>query len=325
MAISIPWLKATWLNTWLNKNHDGAGRVGLAVGPDGLAIAMVNASGAVEYCQFHDPQGDSSQLLADMVEQKGWENIPCSVVLHPVYYQLLLTEKPPVEGDEMQSAVRWKVKEFLDFPVEEAAIAHFLLPEDAYRGRQKMLYAAALRKTTLQSLISPIEASGLTVDCIEIAELAMHNIVSRLPQEGGGIAMVQLHEGEGFINLVEDGAVYLTRRLDIGLDKFNANVDNTRFFDSLFLEIQRSLDYYESQLGKGIITRLFYSPGLADTVAIGDFLSAQLGLNVAPLDLSVIDMAEGVSGDEEQRVRSASALGAALGPYQPQETIRAAS
>ncbi len=324
MAISIPWLKAAWLDKWLNKGHTGIGRVGLAVGPDGLAIAMVNDQGAVEYCQFHDPQGDSSQLLAEMVDEKGWESLPCSVVLHPVYYQLLLTEKPPVEGDEMQSAVRWKVKEFLDFPVEEAAVAHFLLPEDAYRGRQKMLYAAALRKTTLQSLIGPIEASGLKVDCIEIAELAMHNLISRLPQEGGGIAVVQLHEGEGYINLVEDGAIYLTRRLDIGLDKFNAGVDNTRFFDSLFLEIQRSLDYYESQLGKGIITRLFYSPGLPNTAPIGDFLSQQLGLNVAPLELSMLEIAGG-AGDGEQIIRSTSALGAALGPYQPQESIRAAS
>ncbi|ARN73598.1 hypothetical protein [Oceanicoccus sagamiensis] len=319
MAIST-----AWLSKWFNKNDTGRGRVGLAVGPDGLAITMVNHLGVLEYCQFHDPQGDSSQLLADIVAEKGWEDTPCSVVLHPVYYQLLLTEEPPVEGDEIQAAVRWKVKEFLDFPVEEAAIAYFGLPEDAYRGRQKMLYAAALRKTTLQSLISPIEASGLNVDCVEIAELAMHNIISRLPQEGGGIAMVQLHEGEGFINLVEDGAVYLTRRLDIGLDKFNAGVDNTRFFDALFLEIQRSLDYYESQLGKGIITRLFYSPGLPETVPIGDFLSAQLGLNVAPLELSMCEVAEAIS-DNEQLIRSASAVGAALGPQRSQEAIRAAS
>ncbi|HEB28366.1 MAG TPA: hypothetical protein ENI05_11430, partial [Porticoccus sp.] len=252
----------------------------------------------------------------------------CSMVLHPVYYQLLLAERPSVEEAELSSAVRWKVKELLDFPVEEAAVEHFLLPEDAYRGRQKMLYAAALRKTTLKSLVEPVEASGLSVDCIEIAELALHNIVSRLPQEGGGIAMVQLHEGEGFINLVEDGAIYLTRRLDIGLDKFSSTGNNTAFFDSLFLEIQRSLDYYESQLGKGIITRLFYSPGLPDTNSIGEFLSAQLGLNVSTLDLTVLDAVEGsgINTDgNEQLVRSASAIGAALGAYRLPEDVRAAS
>jgi MSHA biogenesis protein MshI len=319
MAISSPWFK---------KGKSSTGRVGLAVGPDGLAVAAVNAEGIVEYCQFHDPLGDSANILSELVVEQGWGKMPCSIVLHPVYYQLLLTERPAVKDVELSSAVRWKVKELLDFPVEEAAIEHFLLPEDAYRGKKKMVYAAALRKTALQSLVEPVKASGLLIDRIEVSELALHNVVSRLPHEGGGIAMMQLHAGEGFINLVEDGAIYLTRRLDIGLDKFSTTGNNTAFFDSLFLEIQRSLDYYESQLGKGIITQLFYSPGLAETNDIGEFLSAQLGLNVSKLDLAELEAVSKSALDlegNEQLIRSASAIGAALGTYTLPEGLRAAS
>ena len=175
----------------------------------------------------------------------------------------------------------------------------------------------------MQSLVEPIESSGLQVDCIEVSELALHNIICRLPQAGGGIAMVQLLEGEGFINLVEDGAVYLTRRLDVGLEEYKANADNAVFFDSLFLEIQRSLDFYESQLGKGIITRLFYSPGLEHTAGIGEFLSRQLGINVAPLDLSQLGFVD--TDDNQQLARCSSAIGAALGPNRRREAVRAAS
>lgn len=300
-------------STWLGRNKAGSGRVGIAVGPDGLAIALVNAVGNVSFCHFYEPGDDMGSLVKSVVKKYDWENIPCSVVLHPAYYQLFLAESPAVNDAEMTSAVRWKVKELLDFPLEDAAIEHFLLPDDAYRGRQKMLYASALRKTALKSLIEPFVASGLDVDCIEISELAIHNIVSRLPVAGGGIAMVQLHDGEGFINLVEDGSLYLTRRLDVGLDKFRPGEDNAPFFDTLFLEIQRSLDYYESQLGKGIITRLFYSPGTVDTSAIGDFLSAQLGLNVSPLNVVDLDICTATPSDHI--LHSTSAIGAALGPY----------
>ncbi|WP_101758873.1 hypothetical protein [Oceanicoccus sp. KOV_DT_Chl] len=313
MAISIPWFK---------QSKTRSGRVGLSFGPDGIGIAAVNSYGAVVFCQFIDQLGETAELLAEVIEQQGWQKMPCSLVLHPVYYQLLLAECPAVASDEMSAAVRWKVKDLLDFPLADAAIEYFLLPEDAYRGRQKMLYAAALRKAALQSLVQPVEESDLIVDCVEIAELALHNIVSRLPREGGGIALLQLHAGEGFINLVENGAIYLTRRLDIGLDGFNAERDNTRFFDSLFLEVQRSLDYYESQLGKGIITRLFYSPALDETVAIGDFLSMQLGLNVAALDLSGLEILTAEVGLDN---RCVSAVGAALGPFNAQEATRAAS
>lgn len=313
MATSISWLK---------KRTAKAGRVGLAVGPDGLAAAYVDTAGKLVFYQFLESVGDRVSNLAELVEAQEWRAMPCSVVLHPVYYQLLLADSPQVESAELNAALRWKIKDLLDFPIDDAAVSHFLLPEDAYRGRQKKLYVGVLRKTLLQSLIEPIESSGLLVDCIEVSELALHNIISRLPQAGGGIAMVQLHEGEGFINLVEDGAVYLTRRLGVGLEKYKAGTENTEFFDSLFLEIQRSLDFYESQLGKGIITRLFYSPGLEHTAAVGEFLSRQLGINVAPLDLSQLGFVG--AEDDQQLARCSSAIGAALGPNRRQEAVRAA-
>lgn len=314
MALTIP---------WLNSAKSRAGRVSVAMGPDGLALAHITSAGRLAFCAFYEQQGDPARLLADAVAEQDWQGLPCSVVLHPVYYQLLLSERPEVQGSELSSAVRWKVKELLDFPLEEAAIEYFLLPDDAYRGRQKMLYAAALRKATLQGLVEPVEASGLAVDTVEVTELALHNLVARLPAEAGGLALLQLHEGEGFINLVDDGAIYLTRRLDFGLAGFNRTGDNTQFLDTLYLEIQRSLDFFESQLGKGIITRLYYSPGLDEVSAIGEFLTAQLGMHVARLDITALQLVEGEMS--ESMIRCASAIGAALGPGPLAEASRAAS
>ena len=311
---------------WLHKRKLKPGRVGLAIAPEGLAVAFVNAETRLQHCQFYPRTDDTATQLRELVSQLELEDTPCSVILHPAYYQLLLAEAPAVEAAEMAAAVRWKVKELLDYPLDDAAIESFSLPDDAYRGRQKMLYAAAMRKPLLQDLVDPVEQSGLAVDCIEIAELAMHNLIARLPSEPGGVALIQLYESGGFINLVEDGAIYLSRRLDAGLGRYQPAGDNSAFFESLFLEVQRSLDYYESQLGKGIITQLLYSPGLPETAAIGQFLSGQLGLNVAALDLAPLQLVAVVDEElDEQMARCAAAIGAALGPYSGQEAARAAS
>jgi MSHA biogenesis protein MshI len=309
---------------WLTKKRTRSGRVGLAVGPDGLAIVHLDQAGTLLYCQFHSQPGDQHRLLSELASEHGWQGIPCSVVLHPVYYQLLLAETPPVQAEEMSSAVRWLVKELLDYPLDEAAIEHFTLPSDAYRGRQKMLYAAALRKKTLQSLVEPAQSSGLDVDCVEIAELAMHNITARLPPVSGAAALVQLYEGEGFINLVENGAVYLCRRLDVGLERLSAESADVVSFETLLLEIQRSLDYYESQLGKGIVTTLYYSPGSAELAPLGKYLSDQLGLNISPLSLQSLNFATGDS-NEAQLLSCIGAIGAALGPLPEPEAASAAS
>ncbi len=307
MKFSIPWLQ---------RGGRRSGRVGLSIGPEGVSLAAINTRGKLEHCQFVSAQQDAGTQVQALVDECQLKGMPCSVVLHPRYYQLLLTEAPGVEGSELAQALRWKVKELLDYPLETAAIEHFALPADAYRGRQSMLYVAAMPKAELQALVKPVEVAGLEVDCIEIAELAVHNLVSRLPADPGGIALVQLYREGGFVNLVEDGAVYLSRRLDAGLNGYDPVADNSAFFDALFLEIQRSLDYYESQLGKGIITQLWYSPGIPYTAEIGTFLSGQLGLNVSALDLSPLKLVDVIDEElDEQMSLSAPAIGAALGPF----------
>jgi len=315
VAISIPWLK---------KNKADSGRVGLTVGPDGLSVACVDADRRLVFCQFFERPEDSTTLLNELVAEQDWGGMPCSLVLHPVYYQLLLTETPAVDSDEMSSAIRWKIKELLDFPLDDAAIECFELPTDAFRGQKKMLYAAAMRKSKLKELLEPVSESGLVVDCIEVAELALHNLTRKIPVERGGVAILQLLEGVGFINLVEDGAIYLCRRLDFGLDRFNALGDNRDFFDSLMLEIQRSLDYYESQLGKGIVTSLFYAPGVIMTEPIGEFLSQSLAINVEPLTFASMAFDTELDLEDPQLLRSVIAIGAALTPQGLSEVVNAA-
>jgi MSHA biogenesis protein MshI len=210
----------------------------------------------------------------------------------------------------MASAVRWKIKDLLDIPLAEAAVDYFLLPPDAYRGRQSMLYAAAIRQTVLQSLVEPVIAAGLAVDTVEVAELALHNLVARLPLDRGATAVLQLYDTEGFVNLVEGGEIYLCRRIDLGLSRFREGADNSAFFEALLLEIQRSMDFYESQLGKGIVSTLYLSPQSAVTSQIGGYLSTQLGLNIAPLDLADLDWQLPADMDG----RCVTAIGAALQP-----------
>lgn len=296
------------------------------MGPDGWGLAVLDRAGQLQHCAFYSRDEGDADRLQQQIDALDLAGMSCSLVLHPVYYQLLLAEAPPVEPQEVGEAVRWKIKELLDFPLEQAAIDYFLLPADAYRGRQSMLYAAAMRRSALQQLVEPVEQAGLALDCIEIAELAMHNLISRLPEQSGGTALVQLMEGGGFINLVEDGAVYLSRRLDVGLDEYSPAGDNQRFFEALYLDIQRSLDFYESQLGKGIITRLLYSPGLPETAGIGEFLSRELGLEVSVLDLSPLQLIDVLDEErDEQMARSAMAIGAALGPQRTAESAPEAS
>lgn len=305
---------------WLSKASSAQGRIGLAVGPDGWTVVSVSGDGDVEHCQLYSDIGDPQHFVETLVEQQQWQDRPCTIVLHPLYYQMLLVEAPPVPDDEMAAAVHWRIKELLDFPVDQAAVEFFHLPEDAYRGRKKMLYAVAMRKNSLQSLVAPIEAGGLAVDRVDIAELALHKQARLLPKGRGGTAVVHLLESEGFINLIEDGNIYLSRNLDVGLERLLGAADPSAVLDELLLEIQRSLDFYESQLGKGIIADLYFSPATDDMKAVEEHMAMLLGLNVQPFKVSV-DL------DEPLPANGALALAVAMADVEPaieEEAISAA-
>ena len=293
---------------WLNKAKASPGRVGIAIENRGLTLAALDSAGDVMACDYMpmDSWDEIAPLLTSMVDQRDWHGMFASLVLPVGHYHLALSEAPAVQGDEMAQAVRWKIKDLLNYPVEEAVIDHFMLPDDAYRGRQKMLYAASISQQSLSQLVAMIEQSGLALGCVEITELALHNLQSRLPPERGGQALMYLADGLGLVNLVEEGAVYFTRGLEGAAGSGG---------DPLVLEIQRSLDYYESQMGKGIITQLHYLLGESEA-PLGEFLSQNLGLNVGPLPVAdLLSIAESAQGQvtPEQLVRFAVALGAAMG------------
>ena len=49
-------------------------------------------------------------------------------------YSMVQLEAPELEPDELREAMRWRVRDLIDFPVEQAAIDVFHLPESQRPG-----------------------------------------------------------------------------------------------------------------------------------------------------------------------------------------------
>lgn len=99
--------------------------------------------------------------------------------------------------------------------------------------------------------------AGLKLKSIDIPELALRN-VSLLKEEGKtgsrGIALVRIGAGAGNVSLYQQGNLYLSRSFQIN---YNGGLLDEIPADSLMLEIQRSLDYYERQMGQRLPAALY--------------------------------------------------------------------
>lgn len=225
------------------------------------------------------------------------KNADCYVVLDQDEYELELIECPPVEEDELAEAVRWRLKDLISLPIEDAAIDIFHLPDDAYRGRMKMLYVVAVSKTLIEKKIKFIKDCGLDLKVIEIEELALRNLSLLMPEvEQGTVAFLSLKENNGQIHMFSHEDMYLTRSIEMGYSSFITqesnelqiqNEDHGVMIERFILDIQRSLDYYESQVGKGITNKIYVLPSDLEDFDITEHLQQALAQNIINYDCNV--------------------------------------
>jgi len=109
-------------------------------------------------CEFVDvPVARQEQALASLVREQRLTDYCCASVVDHRDFSLLLVEAPQVGPTELKAAVRWRIRELLDFHIDDAVIDVFDIPGQRERGRPKLMYAVAARMATVQQHIGLLE------------------------------------------------------------------------------------------------------------------------------------------------------------------------
>lgn len=111
----------------------------------------------------------------------------CVLLLPHGQYQLLQVEAPTVAAEELRNAIRWKVKDMVDFPVEDAGIE--CLPPVA-GARAGQLYTVAASRSVLQSWIRLFQDAKAPLHAIDVADLAQRNVSALFEDKNRGLALL---------------------------------------------------------------------------------------------------------------------------------------
>jgi MSHA biogenesis protein MshI len=289
------------------------GLVGLEISDQGICLAHVDDSKpqpALQTCEMlmaRDGQIPTEQLR-ERVQQLKLAGMRCNVVLPVGSYNLLLVEAPNVPDDELRDAIRFRVKDMISFPLEDAVIDVFPLPADSSRSGRKMVYAVAMQESKVRDIMALIEDVELELAYIDISEMALRNITEKLDVGQRGVAVVRLLQGQATLALMREGNMYLSRQFDL---PYNAGLFDDLPEDQLLLELQRSLDYYERQMGQ-VPPATVYLCG--DNVT-EDKVSESFNASVAA-DVSVLSLAQALNApeslDESLLQLCVTAIGGAL-------------
>jgi MSHA biogenesis protein MshI len=286
---------------------------------DGIAAASVRrpAEGkpTVAVASFF-PGAPNAEALEKAGKDLHCASYRCTTVLGGGDYQFLSVEAPNVPREELKTAMRWRLKDILDFPVTEATYDVLDIPLDpnAPTRPQQSIFAIAARNSVIQARQKLFTQSRIRLRTIDIPEMAQRNVSAMLEPEGRGIAMLSFGEDGGLLTVSWRAELYLSRRIDVTLGQL-LDADHERrhqSFDKITLELQRSLDNFERQFSFISVAKLVLAPSGA--AGLEEYLSSNLYTRVETLDLGqLLDLGgnpELEGGARQQRFFVA--IGAAL-------------
>jgi MSHA biogenesis protein MshI len=263
----------------------------IAVLRDGVAATSIkrvtDAKPLVRFAHFLPGQPGPDVL--EKAAREGHANAyRCATLLSGGEYQVISVEAPNVPREELKTAIRWRLKDILDFPVDEATVDVLDIPVDKNARAQQSIFAIAARNSVIAPRQKLFTAAKVELSVIDIPEMAQRNISAMLEPEGRGVAMLSFGEDGGLLTVSYHGELYLSRRFEVNLDQL-LEPDHDRkhqTFDRITLELQRSLDHFERQYSFISVAKLVLGPSAV--TGLDEYLSSNLYTPVETLDLAQV-------------------------------------
>jgi MSHA biogenesis protein MshI len=259
-----------------------------------LAVARQGGARAeIEHLSTFAREGKDVAALKRIAGQYNAKNTALGTLLVSGEYQLLQTDAPDItDPEELKAALRWKIKDMIDFPADQATLDCFDVQQGgAATGRGRQVFVAVARNDVLRPRVALFQDARLPLSVIDIPEMGMRNIARLFEQESRGLVLLNFTEISGMLLFTFGGELCAVRRIELTLTQLEtAEVDRRNdLFDRVALEVQRSIDNFERQFNTITLSRLVTAE-MPSVPGLLEYLRGYLSIKVEPLDLSeVID------------------------------------
>jgi MSHA biogenesis protein MshI len=258
-------------------------------------------------------EGDEPESLERLAKTKSLQRNQCVTLLGEVDYRLVQVDAPTVPAEERVQALRWRLKDMVDFPVDTAALAVADIPTDA--GRQASVFVVAAPAATVSGCMAKFAQAKFNLQAIDIPEMAVRNVAVLFEEPNRGLAFLLLSEDHSLLVITYKGELYLSRRIDMTAEALSPEDSERRLAirERLALELQRTLDNFDRQYGFISVSRLVVATE-KDSAGLVAALGENLYLPLLAMDLS--DVADFSTLPElrqlERQAQGVLAIGAAL-------------
>ncbi len=281
-------------------------------------VAHVRPDGgrpSVEFAETREWNPAEPKSLEKVAREFGARRFRCTTLLKPAEYQILLVEAPAVKRDELKPALRWRIKDLLDYHVDDATLDVLDVPLPGTAGqRTHYMHAVAARNETIRTTIERFQGAGFPLAVIDIPETAQRNVAALYEKDERGVVALTFDVHGMLLTVNFAGELYLSRRLEITQEQLVAATgeESVQMLDRVLVETQRSLDHCERTYNFFSLGRVVLG-ALPDEIGLREHLSSNLYLPVELMDLGqVVDLPQGAAASGAERASWLKLIGAGL-------------
>lgn len=293
------------------------GRIAINAGRrHAVAVAGTHTDGTTSVLPSPSFTGESAaiQALAWQQAQPGrWAG---SVVLHPMDYRILQLDAPKVPEAERRDALRWLMRDQIDFAIEDASIDGVEVPGPSLGTRSDKIIAVVAPAERIRDWMQRYRQQRCALETIDIPEFAMRNLAV-LATGQSAAALVHIGLRVTRVTIVWQQELCAFRQLELSARQLADATEPERLaiLDRLALDIQRTADAFTRQFHGADLKKLLLS-SLAQVELVQERLIEMTGLDVQRFRIE--DHVNWPAGhavfDLKQELDYTLAVGAALRP-----------
>lgn len=220
------------------------------------------------------------EVFTSFVIEHKLQKSQVSIVLGRDFYQKFDIEKPKVEESELMASLPFAIKELVTESIFDLVVDYYDRPFIPHKGEQ--ITVVCISKQKIINIRDMVLKHAMLLKEITTEELALTRLLGNsdevnllLSQQNNRLVLTVIKEGQLFFSHHLRG---FNERLMLPL-----NDPENRLLDDLSLELQRVLDYINSQFHLTSISHLYLAVVCSDIALLAEKLGQYLAKNVVPL------------------------------------------
>jgi MSHA biogenesis protein MshI len=245
---------------------------------------------SVELCGTYRCEGGELNTLRRLRKSLRLDGFRCTLCLSFGDYQFLQAEAPDVPDEEMLEALRWRLKDMVDFPVDQSTLdAIDIISDKGGKAKARAKYVALSPNETIERYVRLFQDAGLDLQVIDIPEMAQRNLAALFETQDRAVAMLSFSKGGGLLTFTYKSELLSSRHIDISLQQLTDAEGSLRdaMFDRIGLELQRSLDSFERQATFVSLDKLVVMP-LDENIGLTAYLAENMYVGVLGANLGEV-------------------------------------